>query len=395
MENILKINHDFLSRRVIFSNNNSEIKRIVQHLNKDKLVIVSWIKNVWKTNIVKELLEKLGMSDNYFYFNKDLDNSNEIQSEEHLNNLYNTYVKLYKTPKIVILQNCTKVEWIKNFILKSYNNDLKVLLVWNTIKIWGKAEIEILPRTINNIKKYDLDIILKYWLLSEILVIQNIYLKEKFLSLVQNDIFTKDIFFNFWVKNLDLYKYTISYLSRNNTFFSLRELQKWLCKHMQISLKTTIDYIDYSLQAKIIKKVYTYDLKKSKEISSRVKYYFTDTWIRNSLNCYSLDRQILLENLIFNELRKKWYTVYNWLNWVFDFTFYTTSQYVSWLNLYIHMSEAKDKGQLKKEVNKLSKIKDKNKKYLIVESIPKLEIKKTNYDYVEIVEIDEFLRKLK
>ncbi|QFR39387.1 ATP-binding protein [Candidatus Gracilibacteria bacterium 28_42_T64] len=395
MENILKINHDFLSRRVIFSNNNSEIKRIVQHLNKDKLVIVSGIKNVGKTNIVKELLEKLGMSDNYFYFNKDLDNSNEIQSEEHLNNLYNTYVKLYKTPKIVILQNCTKVEGIKNFILKSYNNDLKVLLVGNTIKIGGKAEIEILPRTINNIKKYDLDIILKYGLLSEILVIQNIYLKEKFLSLVQNDIFTKDIFFNFGVKNLDLYKYTISYLSRNNTFFSLRELQKGLCKHMQISLKTTIDYIDYSLQAKIIKKVYTYDLKKSKEISSRVKYYFTDTGIRNSLNCYSLDRQILLENLIFNELRKKGYTVYNGLNGVFDFTFYTTSQYVSGLNLYIHMSEAKDKGQLKKEVNKLSKIKDKNKKYLIVESIPKLEIKKTNYDYVEIVEIDEFLRKLK
>ena len=191
------------------------------------------------------------------------------------------------------------------------------------------------------------------------------------------------------------YKYTISYLSRKNNSFSLRELNKWLCEHIQISLKTTIDYIEYSLQAKIIKNVCTYDLKKWKEISSKVKYYFTDIWVRNSLNWYSTGIQILTENLIYNELAKKGYIVYNGLNWAFDFTFYTTSQYVTGMNLYIHMSEAENKNELKKEINKLSKIKDKNKKYLIVKSIDELGIKKTNYDYVEIVEIEEFLRKIK
>ena len=199
MDGLLKINQNFLSNRVIFSNNNNEIKQIVQHLNKDKLVIISWMKNVWKTNRVKELLEKIWMNKSFFYFNKDLDNSNEIKNEHDLINLYNEYVSYYNKPKIVVLQNCTKVGWIKDFILRSHSDNLKIILVWNTIKIWGKKEIEILPRSINDIKKYNLDDILKYWLLSEVLIIQNIYLKEKYISLIQNDIFTKDIFFNFWV----------------------------------------------------------------------------------------------------------------------------------------------------------------------------------------------------
>jgi predicted AAA+ superfamily ATPase len=70
----------------------------------------------------------------------------------------------------------------------------------------------------------------------------------------------------------------------------------------QITLKTTIDYIDFSIRAKIIKPVYLYDFKKSKAISSRVKYYFTDTGIRNSISQYSLAEYTLKENLLFQEL---------------------------------------------------------------------------------------------
>jgi predicted AAA+ superfamily ATPase len=68
----------------------------------------------------------------------------------------------------------------------------------------------------------------------------------------------------------------LSFLSKNNIFLSLRELQKKLDVNKSISLKTTMDYIDFSIQSKIIRKMYKYDLKLNKYISSRVKYYFTD-----------------------------------------------------------------------------------------------------------------------
>jgi predicted AAA+ superfamily ATPase len=75
---------------------------------------------------------------------------------------------------------------------------------------------------------------------------------------------------------MNLYNYILSYLAKINKFSSLRELQKKLSSYEKISVKTTIDYIDYSLQAKIIKKIYNYNLKTKKIISSQAKYYFTD-----------------------------------------------------------------------------------------------------------------------
>jgi predicted AAA+ superfamily ATPase len=68
----------------------------------------------------------------------------------------------------------------------------------------------------------------------------------------------------------------MSYLANNNIFLSLRDLQKNLDNVINISLKTTIDYVDFSLQAKILKRVYKFDIKTNKPITSKAKYYFTD-----------------------------------------------------------------------------------------------------------------------
>jgi len=104
---------------------------------------------------------------------------------------------------------------------------------------------------------------------------QNI-LKEKFLKLTISDIFLNSIFKTFSVKSINLYTFTITFLSKNNIFLSLRDLHKKLDKTNKISLKTTIDYIDFSLQSKILKRCYRYDIKNKNEITSKAKYYFTD-----------------------------------------------------------------------------------------------------------------------
>jgi predicted AAA+ superfamily ATPase len=74
-----------------------------------------------------------------------------------------------------------------------------------------------------------------------------------------------------------LYNLVIIYIANINIFTSLRELQREIEKIENISLKTLIDYIDFSIKSKIIKQVYQYDIKKDKIISSKSKYYFTDT----------------------------------------------------------------------------------------------------------------------
>ncbi len=375
-----------LNTKEYIQTNNINLKFLADILNKEKLVILSWLRNIWKLNFIKEFINKTWSSINYFYLNKSNDNENIIKTNKDLNTLLNDYVQLYKNPKIIILQNISNIEWVKKFISKIYKLNYKVIIIWNDIQISGIKEIEILNSP--KINNQNIENIIKYWSLNDARLVQTKYLKEKILKLITNDIFLNDIFKKHSVKSIDLYNQSITYLAKNNIFLSLRDLQKNIELIQWISLKTTIDYIDFSLQAKIIKRCYRYDIKTKKEISSKAKYYFTDNWIRNSLSQFKLEKNILIENLIFNKLQYNKYKIYSGLNWTFYFTFYWKKKNE---NIFIHISKQTTKEEIKKEINKLNKIKKDWKKYLLVENLEKLGIKKVQYDNVEIMEILEFL----
>ncbi len=373
--------------------NLNNIKKTIEILNKDKLIIIKWLKNTWKINFIKEFIHKTNLKSKYFYFNKSDDIENRIPTNKELDLLLNEYIQLYKKPKIIILQNISKIDWIKDFITKIYKLNYKTILVWNTIKIWWIKELEILTNkviTIDNL--YDS---LKYWTINEIKILESDNLKEKFLKLILNDIFLNDIFLNYWVKSILLYTFTLTYISKNNYYISLRELQKNLGEIKNISLKTTIDYVDFSIQEKILKRVYKYYIKNNKAITSKAKYYFSDNWIRNSLSNFQLNNKILLENMVFNILELYNYNIYWWIIWKFEFTFYWEIENNSSIKekIYIHISEHNSKEEIKKEVSKLLKIWDENKKYILVEDIKKIWINKLIYDDLEILEINDFILK--
>jgi len=381
-------NFFIIDREEYIECNSKKIIKAVEILNRDRLVIVSWMKSIWKINFIKEFIHKTNSNNSYFYFNKSDDINNYIKNISDLETLLNEYVQLYRRPTIIILQNIHKIEWIKDFITTIYKANYKTILVWNNIKIWGIKEIEILSNP--NINNESLENTLKYWTINEVKELEKKELKEKYLKLITNDLFLSDIFKNFWVKSINLYIFTITYLANNNEFFSLRDLQKKLDQIQKISLKTTIDYIDFSQQVKILKRVYKYDIKNNKSITSKAKYYFSDNWVRNSLAHFILDKDILMENLIYNKLEYNNFTVYAWLNWKFDFSFYWKDN-KSENKVYIHITKHRQKDNIKKEVNKLLKIWDEWNKYLLVENLSKTGIKKLRYDTVEIMEINEFL----
>ena len=379
-------NFFIINKENYIKSNADNLKKIVWILNTDKLVIVSGQKNIWKLNFIKELLHKTKITSNYFYFNKSDDIENSIIDNNNLTILLNDFVQLYKKPKIIILQNISQIEWIKDFITDIYKENYKIILVWNDIKIWWISEIEILNNIVLNIE--NLNNSLKYWSINELKTFDSNDVKEKYLKLVTNDIFLNDIFNKFWVKNIDLYKFTISYLAENNIFLSLRDLHKNLCEIQNISLKTLIDYIDYSIQIKLLKRVYKFDMKTNKTISTKAKYYFNDNWIRNCLYDFHLNKNLLLENLIFNKLDYKNYEVFSWINWKFEFNFYWIKEEEK---IFIHISNQTRRDDIKKEVSKLLKIWIEWNKYLLVENLDKLWIKKLKYDSVEIMEIENFL----
>jgi predicted AAA+ superfamily ATPase len=66
-----------------------------------------------------------------------------------------------------------------------------------------------------------------------------------------------------------------------------------------------MEYLKYSESSKIIKQINTFDFKKNKQIETKTKYYFTDTFFRNSLYNFELDKTLLKQNFLFSELDKR------------------------------------------------------------------------------------------
>lgn len=78
----------------------------------------------------------------------------------------------------------------------------------------------------------------------------------------------------------------------------------------KISLNTIRQYIEYLEDAFIINKANRYNVKGRKYIGTPLKYYFEDVGLRNArLRFRQIEETHLMENIIYNELRSRGYTV--------------------------------------------------------------------------------------
>ena len=91
-------------------------------------------------------------------------------------------------------------------------------------------------------------------------------------------------------------------LKIQNTFKSV--------KQSSITQDTIKKYLDYMQDAFLIEKAVRYDIKGRKYIDTPAKYYFEDIGLRNArLNFRQIEQTHLMENLIYNELRLRGYSV--------------------------------------------------------------------------------------
>ena len=81
-------------------------------------------------------------------------------------------------------------------------------------------------------------------------------------------------------------------------------------KQSHIARDTIKNYLDYMQDAFMIEKSVRYDIKGRKYIDTPVKYYFDDLGLRNArLNFRQTEAGHLMENLIYNELRLRGFSV--------------------------------------------------------------------------------------
>lgn len=78
----------------------------------------------------------------------------------------------------------------------------------------------------------------------------------------------------------------------------------------RLSAATIKQYLDYFIDAFMVEKAERYDIKGKKYISTPQKYYFNDLGLRNArLNFRQQEETHIMENVIYNELRMRGYSV--------------------------------------------------------------------------------------
>lgn len=135
------------------------------------------------------------------------------------------------------------------------------------------------------------------------------YLKNLFLEIYIKDILDRNaIRQNESVINdlLNIISSSIGSLSNplklSNTFKSI--------KKVSINPATIEKYLNYFMDSFLIESAKKYDIKGKKYIETPLKYYFNDIGLRNArLNFSQIEETHIMENIIYNELRKRGFNV--------------------------------------------------------------------------------------
>ena len=149
--------------------------------------------------------------------------------------------------------------------------------------------------------------------LPQTVTMQTVEQKENYLKSLFTNTYLLDIKERYNIKNDDDLEELISMLASGiGGLVSAKKLQDTFhsVKKSAISYETIKRYLDMLQDAFILERAVRYDIKGRRYISTTSKYYFEDLGLRNArINFRQSERTHLLENMIYNELRLRGFSV--------------------------------------------------------------------------------------
>jgi hypothetical protein len=158
-----------------------------------------------------------------------------------------------------------------------------------------------------------LDMYILYGGLPRITALENENDKKEYLSNLYRELYIKDIVERNGIEREDLLADILDFLASqissltnpNNIANALSSI-----KNEKINPALVANYVQYILDSFLISQARRYDVKGKTYFKFPNKYYYTDTGLRNArLNYRQYDPGHLMENLIYNELLRRGYSV--------------------------------------------------------------------------------------
>ena len=137
--------------------------------------------------------------------------------------------------------------------------------------------------------------------------------KAAMLNNLFSEIYIKDIVQRNRVKNVDELEDLLNILSSSvGSLTNPEKLKKTFhsVKKSKITSTTIKNYLDYFEDSFLVESAHRYDIKGKAYIETPKKYYFSDLGLRNArLNFRQFEPTHAMENVIYNELRTRGYSV--------------------------------------------------------------------------------------
>lgn len=160
------------------------------------------------------------------------------------------------------------------------------------------------------------DVLLEYMMyggLPQVVLKETDREKREYLQRLFTQTYLRDIKERYNIKNDDDLKELVNIVASSigglTNATKIRNTFKTV-KQSNISHETISNYLEYLEDAFLIDKAVRYDIKGRRYIDTPVKYYFSDTGLRNArLNFRQLEQTHLLENVVYNELKRRGFSV--------------------------------------------------------------------------------------
>jgi predicted AAA+ superfamily ATPase len=331
------------------------VDKILPFLKKEKIIILKWARQVWKTTLMKTLQTHLDNTDKdsktLFLYADKLENEEIFSSyTSFLNYLkYNhsfwekyLYVFIDEFQFIknawLFLKNIFDEQKDKLQIIVSGSSSLEItknteFLTWRAVTFYidkisfkefylYKENIDKLPdfsissknelNDFYNVSKSKLEKTfleyLTFWWYPEVITTTDFEMKSIILSQIIQTYIEKDIIHFLHIENIKAFNNLIKLLS--STIWNLINVNE-LSNTLNISMQTTNKYLEILEWTFVFSKISPFFKNIRKEISKMPKVFVEDIWIKNYVlwEIESIWKKIDLwketENFIYNELTKK------------------------------------------------------------------------------------------
>jgi len=372
------------------------LNRINKYLNTPLIKVLIGQRRVWKSSILKSVIQKLVenseiLIENIFYINKELPVFDDVKNYDNLKEKFEKFLQNKKEWKIFVwideIQEIIGWEKFINALLADYWENIEIFITWSnsfllswelaTYLTWRYIEFNILPLSYSEFsifkneeksKKLFLEYLKFGWLPA---IFKMEYSEEvifPYLLWVYNTIVLKDIIAYHNIKNVsffkDLYKYTLANIWNIVSWKSIKDYLK--SQNIAIWNETVLNFLEYALDTFILNKVYSVNPETKKYFEIYNKYYSGDLGLRNALVWFDLKIDIwnLLENYVYLELKRNNYEVKIWrLKSGKEIDFIATK---NWITKYFQVCYLLGwEETIKREYSSLEEIRDNWEKYVV------------------------------